>query len=334
MFIRRLLILISLSLVLISNNALAQGQTTIQGQQSTPAAVAASVAADGSVRFTSAGQVTQIRLEIYNTSGAIAYDSGLRQGSIIDWKITDATQPMTDGSYLCVVSIKELQGKLRQRLGALSVQSAQVTLQNASEGSLTADQSQTLATRRQAQKIEAAGNSEAITILREGKARSVTVTAHDGQDGQVNSTSGSLTFSTGDIFSQQDKEQMRITPDGRVGIGTDKPEATLDVAGTIRARGGIVFEDGTTLTSAGGAAVSKTSSVSPAFITASSTGTNNRVAKWVDAAGTLGDSSITDVSSNVGIGTNSPTQKLEVAGNIKVSASTSRVWLRSPSATT
>ncbi len=32
--------------------------------------------------------------------------------------------------------------------------------------------------------------------------------------------------------------QVRITPEGQVGIGTDKPEATLDVAGTIRARSG------------------------------------------------------------------------------------------------
>ena len=45
---------------------------------------------------------------------------------------------------------------------------------------------------------------------------------------------------------------MRITPEGRVGIGTKTPEATLDVDGTIKARGGIQFEDGSVLSTAKG----------------------------------------------------------------------------------
>jgi hypothetical protein len=323
MFVRRLLLLITLSLVLISNKALAQSVTTTQGQQSSPAAVAASVSANGRIRFTSPGLVTQIRLEIYNTMGVMVYDSGLRQGGIIDWRITDATQPVTDGSYLCVVSIKDLQGKLRQRLGALAVQSGQLTLQRPRAESLTADQSQVLAANRQAQKIESADNNDAITILTEGKTRSVTITAHDGQDGQVTSTNGSLTFRTGDIFSSQDKEQMRITPEGQVGIGTDKPEATLDVAGTIRARGGIRFDDGTVLTSAG-VAGQKTpdskallsSGVNPTA-NAAGTGTTNNLVKWSDGlSGIVGDSSIIDVGGNVGIGTSSPSTKLDLVGTL------------------
>jgi hypothetical protein len=322
MFIKRLLLLITLSLVLVANNALAQSVTTAQGAQSSSPAVTASVSVEGTVRFTSPGQVTQIRLEIFNANGVWVYDSGMRQGSIIDWKITDATQPMTDGSYLSVVSVKDLQGKLRQRLGALSVQSGQITLQNTRAESLTADQSQALATRRQAQKIEAADNNDAITILREGKARAVTVTAHDGQDGQVTSTSGALTFRTGDIFSKQEKEQMRITADGQVGIGTDKPEATLDVAGTIRARGGIRFEDGTVLTSAQlpGHSVQDNKPTSSSNVTltanAAGTGTTNSLVKWADGpTGTLGDASIVESGGNIGIGTTHPTAKLHVVSS-------------------
>ena len=48
-------------------------------------------------------------------------------------------------------------------------------------------------------------------------------------------TRGALSFRVGDIFSGQDKEQMRLTADGRLGIGTNNPQANLDVAGTIRA---------------------------------------------------------------------------------------------------
>jgi hypothetical protein len=95
------------------------------------------------------------------------------------------------------------------------------------------------------------------------------------------------------VLTGKDKEQMRVTPEGRVGIGTDKPEATLDVAGTIRARG-IRFDDGTVLTSAG---------------------TANRISKWLDGAGTLGDSAITEsAAGNVGIGTTTPATKFDLVG--------------------
>src|ERR1051325_556665 len=99
-------------------------------------------------------------------------------------------------------------------------------------------------------KVRVNDGDDAISIFREGKERAVVVAAHDGTDGQVSSTSGALTFRTGNVFSNQEQEQMRVTADGRVGIGTKNPEATLDVAGTIKARGGIQFEDGTVLSSA------------------------------------------------------------------------------------
>ena len=56
----------------------------------------------------------------------------------------------------------------------------------------------------------------------------------------------------GNVFTNQEQEQMRITPEGRVGIGTKTPETTLDVAGTIKTTGGIQFEDGSVLNTAKG----------------------------------------------------------------------------------
>ena len=55
-----------------------------------------------------------------------------------------------------------------------------------------------------------------------------------------------------DFFAGKDKEQMRLTEGGRVGIGTDNPQAKLDVAGVIRVSEGIKFSDGTTLNSKDG----------------------------------------------------------------------------------
>ena len=53
--------------------------------------------------------------------------------------------------------------------------------------------------------------------------------------GQIIRDRGALSFRVGDVFSGKDKEQMRLTEDGRLGIGTSDPQAKLDVAGTIRA---------------------------------------------------------------------------------------------------
>jgi len=279
---------------------MAQDQKSVQSQQSSTPAVTATVSATGDIRFASPEPILQIRLEIYSAAGELLFDSGLRQGSIIDWKTTDASQAMTDGSYLSVVTVRDYQGQLRQRLGAVSLQSGQLELKRLGQEELTPAQSQSLKVRRQAQKIEATGNGEPLTILREGKERSAVITAHDGQDGQVTSTTGALTFRTGDFFFNRAQERMRVTSDGRVGIGTDKPEDTLDVAGTIRARGGIRFDDGTVLTSANGLAtrstiVSGQQSTASGNATSASvvgTGTAGRLSKWIDGSGTLGDAAL------------------------------------------
>ncbi|HEX8127840.1 MAG TPA: tail fiber domain-containing protein, partial [Pyrinomonadaceae bacterium] len=150
-----------------------------------------------------------------------------------------------------------------------------------------------------------------LTILKEGKTRAATVTAHDGQDGRIASTTGALSLRTGDIFSGKDREQMRITHEGRVGIGTDNPETTLDVAGTIRARGGIVFDDGTVLKSAKEAATQVTTNVSattPVTASAAGTGTTNRVAKWLDNAGNLGNASFSELNGLTTFGVNNTGQ--------------------------
>src|SRR3954452_10339536 len=46
------------------------------------------------------------------------------------------------------------------------------------------------------------------------------------------------------------------------------------------------------------------------------TGTSGKVARWIDNAGTLGNSVITDNGTNVGIGNSSPATALHVSGNV------------------
>jgi len=50
---------------------------------------------------------------------------------------------------------------------------------------------------------------------------------------------------------------------------------------------------------------------------ASGTGTQNKVAKWTDGSGTLGDSILTDTGSKIGLGNGAPDVALDVSGTIR-----------------
>jgi hypothetical protein len=100
--------------------------------QTQPGSVTGSITPDGAVRMIAHGESLQIRMEIYSASGELVSDSGLRKGNIIDWKQSDATQPLIDGSYQVVVTVKDFKGTLNQRTATLTLQGGQLSLQRAS----------------------------------------------------------------------------------------------------------------------------------------------------------------------------------------------------------
>src|ERR1044071_740715 len=121
MLIKRLLLLVTLSLILLANAALAQTEKAAESQSS-PSSSAVTASVNGAqVRFASAGQVLQIRLEIYSSTGEVAFDSGMRQGNVLDWKVADASAAMGDGSYLAVVTVRDFHNKLGQKIGTISL---------------------------------------------------------------------------------------------------------------------------------------------------------------------------------------------------------------------
>ena len=256
------------------------------------------------VRFTALGDVKQLRLEVFAADGTARADSGFLPGNVYDWAVADKQAQLADGIYQLVVTIRDLAGHLSLKQCEVTVQSGQVTLSlGASEQAGAAAADRTLA----------AAPAVADTAM--------TLTAHNGREGALVATRGALTFRVGDFFSGMDREQMRLTEEGNVGIGTTKPRARLDVAGDIRATGllrvkGVEFSDGTSLVTAGGTAqrLDATGSVVPA---ATGAGTQNRLAKWLDNAGALGDSQITETASGfVGLGTASPDSLVNVQGAI------------------
>ncbi|HEX8737166.1 MAG TPA: tail fiber domain-containing protein [Pyrinomonadaceae bacterium] len=92
-----------------------------------------------------------------------------------------------------------------------------------------------------------------------------------------------------------------------------------NVGGTIVKRdengqiavGGVVFPDGTVLKSGGNFTGGKVVNTNEANL--AGTGTVNRISKWMDASGTLGDSIITETpQGQIGIGNPNPTSRLSV----------------------
>jgi hypothetical protein len=256
------------------------------------------------VRFVSPGTVVQLRLEVYNETGQKLFDTELQGGNVLDWHLQNGLgERLAAGSYACVLTLKSLSGRMTQRVGVVNVNDQEAAIETAGTAQLTTAQQQT---------IGPVESNASLTILQQRETEAITTVTHDSAKGQLTSTTGPLTFGTGDVFSGTDKEHMRITEDGSVGIGTTKPTTRLDVAGAIRARDGFTFSDGSTLKVNDKGVLTRTGADGAAPDAASST--QNKIAKFTDNAGTLGDSSLTDTGGNVGLGVASPGDLLDIAG--------------------
>src|SRR5262249_5233285 len=240
-------------------------------------------------------------------------DLEMKRGNVLDWHLEDGqAEHIKSGSYLCVVTVKNLSGKLGQRIGTINISDQQVTIEPVQASKLNP---------QQAQAVGPLETDPAITVLREDEPQTSTVIAHTGEEGQIIRGRGALSFRIGDFYSGKDTEQMRLTAEGNLGIGLTHPQVKLDVDGLIRGSQGIVFPDGTVQFSAASRTLGAKSSrlgqmpgakqdLHPEAITA----TQNYLPKYMDNSGTLGDSIVFDTGSSVGIGTNSPAKKLHVSG--------------------
>lgn len=175
-------------------------------------------AADGTkVRFSSTGDTCEIRVQILSQAGDSLFDSGWQNGNMLDWQTEGPGQPLTSGSYRCVVMVMDLEGNVTRREDSLTAQEGQVAFEEQPEGGgLTI--------------VKPDDNGPRITLL-----------SHDGSNGAIVSTMGDLSFRFGNFFAGREEERMRLTAGG-----------DLQLNGLIHARG-IVFPDGSTLTTANGA---------------------------------------------------------------------------------
>src|SRR6266702_4078790 len=283
----------------------AQDNANIIAQKSS-VTITAAASADR-VRITAPASVVQMHLEVYSVSGEKLFDNEIRGGNVFDWNLQDGqAQRLSSGDYVCVVTVKNIAGRITQKIGSVKVAEKDVRV-----GPVELDQ----LSPQQSQVIGPVEENSSWTILDNTENQTTTVIAHDGTDGQLVRGRGAFSFRIGDFFSGNDREQMRLTEEGNLGIGTAKPTFKLDVAGAIRARQGFVFNDGSTLNVNEKGALILTGSDGTVAPNAAGTGTQNHLAKWLETggAGTLGDSGVTEWASGfVGIGTTNRQVRLDV----------------------
>ena len=220
---------ICLSFVLCFSTVLtAQEQRGDAGPRSSPVITAA--AAGQIVRFSSPAGGTQIRVQIVSSSGESLFDSALKDGNVLDWTFESPGHPIANGSYRCTVTVKDLDGQTTQKEATFTAHDGQVSIQ------------------------PPAGNDGLTIVGADQSGPKITMLAHDEKNGAIVDTSGDLIFRFGRFLAGKDSEKMRLTAEGNLGIGTETPQAPLDVNGLIRTSKGIMFADGTTLTTARGQA--------------------------------------------------------------------------------
>jgi len=307
---------------------LAQAQSSTVGLKAGPTSTTVTASATAErVRFTAPSNVVWMQLQVISESGQILFDVNSK-GNVLDWSLQDSSGQRLQGSYVTVVTVKSLSGRLSQRIGTVSVEERQVELKAGDATGMAPAQQ------------EAVGPIEenaALTILKESEGQAITVIANDGKDGQLIRDRGALSFRLGDFFSGKDKEQMRLTEDGRLGIGTSDPQANLDVVGTIRAERVVIAKPGKP-GSANQMLVAKTAediNAAPEESLVSGSGSQDHIAKWTDNSGTLGDSAITETAGNVGIGTTTPGALLDVSNNtnhLQYSPTSAKLTLTGPAA--
>src|SRR5256712_12410573 len=275
------ILLVMLTLVMAEQ---AQDETSRQTYRAAAPTVTISVTERG-VRFAGLDSFGKIRLEVFNADGVSLYNSDFAAASVRDWVLDDKDgQRLPDGTYLCVITIRDLSGKLSTKQGSVVLQGGQPSLKLPDGES-----------------VEVVEPDKSLARITDPPNAALTLIGHDGQEGQLVNTHGALTFRFGDFFGGKDKELMRLTEEGTLGIGTAKPKFKLDVAGAIRARQGFVFGDGSTLSvnDQGGLTLSNSERNKTLTITNSNgtvtpslagMGTQNKLAKWTDNSGTLGDS--------------------------------------------
>src|SRR6266576_3012122 len=102
------LCIVSLALGQEAKKEIATDQTQIITASTTP----------NRLRIAAPSAVVQLRLEVYDDAGQKLFDTEQRGGNVLDWHLQGSSgERVLDGTYLCLVTSKNLTGRLSQKMG-------------------------------------------------------------------------------------------------------------------------------------------------------------------------------------------------------------------------
>src|SRR3954451_2317693 len=124
-----LLLISSLVTLGVCSSALAQ-EARKDGADKTPD-ITASVISDG-VRIAAPSAVVQLRLEVYDELGQKLFDTEQQGGNVLDWHLqAGAAGRAADGTYMCVVTVKNPSGRMNKKLGLVTVTGQSISVRSA-----------------------------------------------------------------------------------------------------------------------------------------------------------------------------------------------------------
>src|SRR2546427_8496656 len=117
-------------LVLLTLGVTARSQDAVSRDTSRAAGPAVTISiTERGVRFAALGSFGKMRLEVFNADGTSLYNSDFAAASVRDWVLDDKDgQRLPDGTYLCVITIRDLSGKLSTKQGSVVLQGGQPSL--------------------------------------------------------------------------------------------------------------------------------------------------------------------------------------------------------------
>src|SRR2546422_799161 len=121
-------LLTSLALFACGVTASAQDAVSRETSRAVGPAVTISVTERG-IRFAALGGFGKMRLEVFNADGTSLYNSDFAAASVRDWVLDDKEgQRVPDGTYLCVITIRDLSGRMSTKQGSVVLLSGQPSL--------------------------------------------------------------------------------------------------------------------------------------------------------------------------------------------------------------